>query len=116
MRQNRKIENSCIDFFASKTTVETKWHLSENLTVQNMLKNWKLLPAERYGNILTFDKESKRESVISADSFVKSNLNMNLGLKFLLCLNGNFFNFKKTPFRYYGGFKVAINAFLWNCE
>ena len=76
----------------------------------------KLLPAERYGNILTFDKESKRESVISADSFVKNNLNMNLGLKFLLCLNGKFFNFQKTPFRYYGGFMVAINAFLWNCE
>ena len=37
---------------------------------------------------------------------------MTLGLTFLLCLNGKFFDFKKTPFRYW--FSVAINAH--SCE
>ena len=39
-----------------------KWHLSENVTFQNLLKITKPLPAEKFGNILTFDKESKRKS------------------------------------------------------
>ena len=39
---------------------------------------------------------------------------MTLGLKFLLCLNGKFFDFKKTSFRYYG-LSVEINVFLWGC-
>ena len=40
-----------------------------------MLKNIKLLPAEKFGNILDFNKECKRKlvSLISADSFIKSN-------------------------------------------
>ena len=37
---------------------------------------------------------------------------MTLGLKFILCLNGKRFDFKKTLSRYYG-FSVAINLFLW---
>ena len=43
---------------------------SENLTFQNLLKNRKLLPAEKFGNILAFDK-SKRKilSLISADNY-----------------------------------------------
>ena len=58
MWQNRK---SCIGFFSSKKTVTVKLHLSENLTTfQNLLKNRKLLPAEEFGNIMDFDKESKR--------------------------------------------------------
>ena len=32
-------------------------------------------------------------------------------MTFLLCLNGTFLDFKKTPFRYYR-FSVAIDAFL----
>ena len=36
---------------------------------------------------------------------------MALGLTFLLCLNGKFFDFKKTPSKYYG-FSIAIDAFL----
>ena len=36
---------------------------------------------------------------------------MTLELKFLLCVNGKFFNFKKYLFRYYG-FSVAVNVFL----
>ena len=32
-------------------------------------------------------------------------------MKFLLCLNGKFFDFRKTSFRYYG-FSVATNVFL----
>ena len=49
--------------------------LSENLTFENLLKNKTLLPAEKLGNILAFDKESKRKllSVISADSFIEKN-------------------------------------------
>ena len=29
-----------------------------------------------------------------------------------ICLNGKFFDFRKTSFRYYG-FSVATNVFLW---
>ena len=38
-------------------------------------QNSKLLPAEKLGNILVFDMESKRElvSLILADSFIKNN-------------------------------------------
>ena len=62
--------------FSSKKTVTKKRNLSENLSFQNLLKNRKLLPAEKFGNILTFDKESKRKllSLISAGSFIKNNL------------------------------------------
>ena len=54
-QNNRK---SCIGFFSSKKTVTIKLHLSENL---NLLKDRKLLAAEKFGNILDFDKESKRK-------------------------------------------------------
>ena len=69
------MENDCIGFFqARKLTI--KWHLSESLTFQNLLKYRKLLPAEKLGNILAFDKESKTKllSLISADSFIENNL------------------------------------------
>ena len=69
------MENNCIGIFqARKLTV--KWHLSESLTFQNLFKNRKLLPAEKFGNVLAFDKESKTKllSLISADSFIKNNL------------------------------------------
>ena len=36
---------------------------------------------------------------------------MSLGLKFLLCLNEKYFDFKKKPFRYYG-FSIAIETFF----
>ena len=47
------------------------------LLVQDLLKK-KQLPAEKFGNILAFLKESKREllSLISAVSFIKSNLSI----------------------------------------
>ena len=46
------------------------------MTFQNLLKIRKLLPAEKFGNIVAFDKESERKllSLISADSFIKNNL------------------------------------------
>ena len=49
--------------------------MTENLTLQNLLKNRNLLPAEKFGNILAFDKELKRklQSLTSADSFIKNN-------------------------------------------
>ena len=40
-------------------------------------------------------------------------VHMNLGLKFLSCINGKCFNFKKNPFRYYG-FSIAIDTM--KCE
>ena len=63
-------------FSSKKTVCAIKRHLSENLTFQNLLKNRKLLPAEKFGNILAFEKESKRKllSLILADSFIKNNL------------------------------------------
>ena len=59
--------------FSSKKTVIIKWHTSEHLIFQNLLKNIKLLPAEKFGNTLAFDKKSKRKllSLISADSLIK---------------------------------------------
>ena len=33
---------------------------------------------------------------------------------FFLFLNGKLFDFKNTPFRYFG-FSVAMNAFMWDC-
>ena len=69
------MQNNCIGIFqARKLTI--KWHLSESLTFQNLFKNRKLLPAEKFGNVLAFDKESKLklQSLISADSFIENNL------------------------------------------
>ena len=68
------MKNNCICFLqARKLTI--KWHLSENLTFQNLLNNRKLLPAEKFGNVLAFDKESKTKplSLISTDSFIENN-------------------------------------------
>ena len=49
---------------------------SASLTFQNLLKNRKLLRAEKFGNNFAFDKESKAKllSFISANSFIKNNL------------------------------------------
>ena len=60
--KTKKIENNCIGFFSSKKTVTIKWLLSENLAFQNLLKKRKLLPDEKFWNILAFDKKSKRKS------------------------------------------------------
>ena len=76
MLKNRKIENNFIGLSQARK-LTTKRHLSESLTFQNLLKNRKLLPAEKFGNILAFDKESKTKllSLISAEGFIKNNLN-----------------------------------------
>ena len=61
--------------------------MSENLTFQNLLKkDRKVLTAEQFGNIMSFDKESKRKplSLTSVKSFIKNNLDMTLGLKFIM--------------------------------
>ena len=43
--------------------------------ISKSVKNRKLLPAEKFGNILAFDKVSKRKLLllISVDSFIKNN-------------------------------------------
>ena len=65
---NRKTGNSCIGSFQEKKRTATiKWHLLENLTFQNLLQNRKLLPAEKLGNVLAFDKESKRRLCETVD-------------------------------------------------
>ena len=60
---------------------------------------------------MAFDKESKRKllSLMSADNFFKHNLDFRVEIS--LCLNGKFFDFRKTPFSFYE-FSVAINVFL----
>ena len=76
--------------------------MSENLAFQNLLKNRTLLLlAEKFGNVLAFDKESRR----------KFN---HLYPLTVLCLNRKFFDFKRTPFKYYV-FSVAMNLLLWGC-
>ena len=61
---NRNTENNCIGFFQGKK-LTIKLHLSESLTFQNLFKNRKLLPAEKFRNILAFDKESKTKLISS---------------------------------------------------
>ena len=58
--------------FCKKENCET--NLLENLLFQNLLKIRKFSPVEKFGNILAFDKESKRKllSLILADSFFKN--------------------------------------------
>ena len=54
----------------------------------------------------------KNLTLILADSFIKNNnVYMTLVLKFLSCLNGKIFDFKRPPFRYCG-ILVAIDAYL----
>ena len=107
-----KITVIAISFFQARKLI-TKWHLSESLTFQNLLKNRKLLRAENFINILLLTKNLKQSYYLLADSFIENNLNnMTLGLKFVLWLNGKLFDFKKTSFRLCYGFLVAINVFL----
>ena len=47
------MENSCIENCYNKTISVRE---SENLIFQNLFKNRKLLAAEKFGNILAFDK------------------------------------------------------------
>ena len=85
--------------------------------ISKSVKKWKTITGRKVWNILTFDREftmTKLLWLISAGSFIKNFLYMTLGLKFLLCLNGKFFDFKNTPSRYYE-FLVGIKAFLWDC-
>ena len=44
--------------------------------ISKSFKNRKLLPAEKFVNVLVFEKESKTKllSLISADSFIENNL------------------------------------------
>ena len=53
MQKNRKTKSSYIGFFQAKKTVSTiTRHLLEHFIFQNLLKNRKLFPAEKFGNIL----------------------------------------------------------------
>ena len=81
--------------------------------ISKSVKKKKLSPAEKVGNILAFDKESKRRlvSLSSIDSFIKKNLLYHFRVEFFLCLNKKFCDFKKSLFRYYE-FSVAVNKFL----
>ena len=56
--------------------------------ISNSFPNIKLLPVENFANILYFYKESERKllSLIPADSFIKTNLYMALGVNFVICL------------------------------
>ena len=49
--------------FFKQRKLTIKLHLSESLTFQNHLKNRKLLPAKKFGNILDFEKESKTKLI-----------------------------------------------------
>ena len=57
-----------------------------------MLKNRKLLTAEKLGNILAFDKESERKlSYISADSFIENNIVYNFMVEIFFMPKWNIF-------------------------
>ena len=76
--------------------------MSEKLAFQNLLKNKTLLLlAEKFGNILAFDKESRK----------KFN---HLYQLTVLGLNRKSLDFKRTPFKHYGC-SVAINLLLRGC-
>ena len=62
-------------FVSKKNVIINNKMASENFTFQNLLKSRKLLLAEKFGNILAFDKyKRKLLSLISADSFIKNNI------------------------------------------
>ena len=65
--------------------------------ISKSVNNRKLVPAVKFENFSAYHKESiRKQSLISANIFIKNNLYMTSGFKF-----------QKTPFRYYG-FLVAI--------
>ena len=63
-------------FFKQENCYSKITSVRKNLHLSKSFKNKKLLAAENVGNILAFDKESKRKllSHISADSFIKNNI------------------------------------------
>ena len=66
-------------FFKQENCYRQITSVRKNLHLSKSFKNRKLLAAEHFGNILAFDKESKRKllSHISADSFIKNNIAYN---------------------------------------
>ena len=58
------MEIAVLAFFKQLNVSTIKLYLSENLTFKNLLKNRKLLPAEKFRNILAFYKESQRITYI----------------------------------------------------
>ena len=77
-------------------------NLSEKFTFEKLLKT-KTITCWKVGKYLP----------ISAGCFIKNTLYTTLGFKFLLSINKNIFDFKKTLSKYV--FSVAINAFVWHC-
>ena len=64
-------------FSSKKTVCYNKMTSVRKCCISKSVKNRKLLPTEKFPNILAFDKESKRKllSLISSrDSFLKNNL------------------------------------------
>ena len=63
-------------FFKQENCYNKITSVGKNLKFQNLLKNRKLLAAEKFGNILAFDKKSKRKllSHISSNSFIRNNI------------------------------------------
>ena len=97
--------------FSSKKTVTIKWYLSENLTFRNLLKSRTLIPAEKFQNLLAFDRWSKRK--ISEDSFIKINLIYVFRVEIFLCFNGKFFDFKKFQILWIFSCNKCILLSLW---
>ena len=86
-------------FSSKKIDSKTKWHLSENLAFQNLLKKYKLLPTETFWNILALGKESKRKllTLTSADSFIKNDNVYDFRVEISIMPKWKIFWFQKNP-------------------
>ena len=72
--KTEKLKIAVLVFVSKKNVIINNKMASENLTFQDLLKSRKLLPAEKFGNILGFKKcKRKLLSLMSADSFIKNN-------------------------------------------
>ena len=76
-------------FLSKKIVSKIKRHLPDNLTFQYLLKNRKLLCAEKLKKVISLliKKNIKVVPILaSTDSVIKNNnVYMTLGLKFVLC-------------------------------
>ena len=101
-----KLTHICFVILSSHVTVMCLRFIKSTYSCavkqKDLLKNEKTITCRYIGNILAFDKQSKGKllSLPSAETFIKNNICMTLGwTKFLLCLNGKVFDFKKAPLR-----------------
>ena len=101
-KKKENLEIVALALFKQENLSEKLTSKLTKFTFENLLKT-KTITCWKVGKYL----------LISAGCFIKNTLYTTLGFKFLLSINKNIFDFKKTLSKYV--FSVAINAFVWHC-